>query len=392
MKRARKNDKERYEKELVEKEQDAAERIRAQDEGYESYIRKQLDRLDTMLEEKKALSTKCAMLSNQMNELEAQVEVSMEQNRKQWEHKVHLLHESYTTQKKLQWKEEWEASAKKKNHKLLAKSLQEQITLHLEKQKADLLQVRLACDAEKKQMETALQRLHQDEIQQERLIYTTRLEKQERDLEQKYQNQIQAIQTEHRHQLKDQQLRYEKDNERAHSLLLTELKRTKDEHSEEHSLLKTRHVHELEDVKHRLSMEKDALLSKHERILEKYQEEHNVQSKQWIASTKASLEKEYDVQHEQFKLHVIAERNEEIESIRQKLEQRYRQKAKEDIARAESKGHQQLVIMEQRIHKAEQAEDAYQQKYNDLRDKIEHQVSQSERDRHALQVRFEKFR
>lgn len=289
------------------------------------------------------MAKKCEQLTSRLNQTEKEVEKVVEENSSQWQRKIKQTHEMYKAKKKL-WKEEWEEAAKKANNKILAKSLQEQIAQHLENQRQDLIRVRMGHEVEKKKLQDRLQKQHEQELQRQRLEFERRLEKIADENLQTLRKREKELNDERLKQLSEQQERLERESERARDVLYAELKRGKDSHDEEIRRLKKLHERHMLDLKRVAKEERDDLEGRHRVSMERFKDHNSVESEVWIRNTRREIQREMELDKEQLIVKMKRTRDEEIEIIRQKLEKRYREKAKDEHLQHENKTKTQIKV------------------------------------------------
>ncbi|XP_060700450.1 centrosomal protein of 131 kDa isoform X2 [Hemiscyllium ocellatum] len=354
---------------MKEAEKEMCQRIKMQKEQYESTIQRHLAFIDQLIDDKKGLSAKCESMVNELKQVDQKYSKKIQQMQEQHELEIKKLKEIMSATEKIR-REKWIDEKTKKIKEITVKGLEPEIQKLIAKHKQELKKLKALHEAEllqsderaaqryvkqTEELREQLEREKEDLCQRERDLARQRYEKQLEQEEQAIQQQrrrLYAEVAEEKERLNQQAARQraELDELRRqledNSSLVT--KAIKEEFEKAKEEQERRHQAEIQSLKERLEIEKQA-----------WEENYMKKQEAWLLTHERGLKEE-----------VRKGRDKEIELVIQRLEEEVRVSKQECERVAENMIKHVRHKYESELRELERSERNLQEKCNELKARL----------------------
>ncbi|XP_059509638.1 centrosomal protein of 131 kDa isoform X2 [Stegostoma tigrinum] len=354
---------------MKETEREMCHRIKMQKEQYESTIQRHLAFIDQLIDDKKGLNAKCESMVNELKQVDQKYTKKIQQMHEQHELEIKKLKEIMSATEKIR-REKWIDEKTKKIKEITVKGLEPEIQKLIAKHKQELKKLKALHEAEllqsderaaqryirqTEELREQLEREKEDLCQRERDLARQRYEKQLEQEEQAIQQQrrrLYAEVAEEKERLNQQAARQraELDELRRqledNSSLVT--KALKEEFEKAKEEQERRHQAEIQSLKERLEIEKQA-----------WEENYMKKQEAWLLSHERGLKEE-----------VRKGRDKEIELVIQRLEEEVRVSKQECERVAENTIKHVRHKCESELRELERSERNLQEKCNELKARL----------------------
>ncbi|XP_043570917.1 centrosomal protein of 131 kDa isoform X4 [Chiloscyllium plagiosum] len=354
---------------MKEAEKEMCQRIKMQKEQYESTIQRHLAFIDQLIDDKKGLSAKCESMVNELKQVDQKYSKKIQQMQEQNELEIKKLKEIMSATEKIR-REKWIDEKTKKIKEITVKGLEPEIQKLIAKHKQELKKLKALHEAEllqsderaaqryikqTEELREQLEREKEDLCQRERDLARQRYEKQLEQEEQAIQQQrrrLYAEVAEEKERLNQQAARQraELDELRRqledNSSLVT--KAIKEEFEKAKEEQERRHQAEIQSLKERLEIEKQA-----------WEENYMKKQEAWLLTHERGLKEE-----------VRKGRDKEIELVIQRLEEEVRVSKQECERVAENTIKHVRHKYESELRELERSERNLQEKCNELKARL----------------------
>ncbi|XP_072414876.1 centrosomal protein of 131 kDa isoform X2 [Chiloscyllium punctatum] len=354
---------------MKEAEKEMCQRIKMQKEQYESTIQRHLAFIDQLIDDKKGLSAKCESMVNELKQVDQKYSKKIQQMQEQHELEIKKLKEIMSATEKIR-REKWIDEKTKKIKEITVKGLEPEIQKLIAKHKQELKKLKALHEAEllqsderaaqryikqTEELREQLEREKEDLCQRERDLARQRYEKQLEQEEQAIQQQrrrLYAEVAEEKERLNQQAARQraELDELRRqledNSSLVT--KAIKEEFEKAKEEQERRHQAEIQSLKERLDIEKQA-----------WEENYMKKQEAWLLTHERGLKEE-----------VRKGRDKEIELVIQRLEEEVRVSKQECERVAENTIKHVRHKYESELRELERSERNLQEKCNELKARL----------------------
>ncbi|XP_072882405.1 centrosomal protein of 131 kDa isoform X3 [Hemitrygon akajei] len=351
---------------VKETEKEMSQRLRAQKEQYESTIQRHLTFIDQLIDDKKGLNEKCESVVNELKQVDQKYTKKIQQMQDQHDVEIKKLKELMSATEKIR-REKWIDEKTKKIKEITVKGLEPEIQKLIAKHKQEIKKLKTLHEAELAQsderaarryirqteeLREQLEKEKDDLCQRERDLARQRYEKQLEQEEQAIQQQRRRMYAEvseekERLNLQAARQRAELDELRSQleencSLVTKALKEEFEKTKEEQE---RRHQAEIQSLKERLEIEKQA-----------WEENYMKKQEAWLLTRERGLKEE-----------VRKGRDKEIELVIQRLEEEVRVSKQECERAAENTIKHVRHKYETELRELEHSERNLQERCNELK-------------------------
>ncbi|XP_051888747.1 centrosomal protein of 131 kDa isoform X4 [Pristis pectinata] len=351
---------------MKETEKEMSQRLRVQKEQYESTIQRHLAFIDQLIDDKKGLSEKCESVVNELKQVDQKYTKKIQQMQDQHDLEIKNLKELMSATEKIR-REKWIDEKTKKIKEITVKGLEPEIQKLIAKHKQEIKKLKALHEAELAQsderaarryirqteeLREQLEKEKEDLCQRERDLARQRYEKQLEQEEQAIQQQrrrLYAEVSEEKERLNQQAARQRAELDELRSQLEENCslvtKALKEEFEKTKEEQERRHQAEIQSLKERLEIEKQA-----------WEENYMKKQEAWLLTRERGLKEE-----------VRKGRDKEIELVIQRLEEEVRVSKQECERVAENTIKHVRHKYEAELRELEHSERNLQERCNELK-------------------------
>ncbi|XP_067860069.1 centrosomal protein of 131 kDa isoform X2 [Heptranchias perlo] len=354
---------------MKETEKEMSHRLRLQKDQYESTIQRHLAFIDQLIDDKKGLNEKCESMVNELKQVDQKYTKKIQQMQDQHELEIKKLKEIMSATEKMR-REKWIDEKTKKIKEITVKGLEPEIQKLIAKHKQEIKKLKALHEAEllqsderaaqryirqTEELREQLEREKEDLCQRERDLARQRYEKQLEQEEQAIQQQrrrLYAEVTEEKERLSQQAARQRAELDELRKQLEDNCslatKALKEEFEKAKEEQERRHQAEIQSLKERLEIEKQA-----------WEENYMKKQEAWLLTRERGLKEE-----------VRRGRDKEIELVIQRLEEEVRISKHECERVAENTIKHVRHKYESELRELERSERNLQERCNELKARL----------------------
>lgn len=351
---------------MKETEKEMSQRLRVQKEQYESTIQRHLAFIDQLIDDKKGLNEKCESMVNELKQMDQKYMKKIQQMQEQHDLEIKKLKELMSATEKIR-REKWIDEKTKKIKEITVKGLEPEIQKLIAKHKQEIKKLKALHEAELAQsderaarryvrqteeLREQLEKEKEDLCQRERDLARQRYEKQLEQEEQAIQQQrrrLYAEVSEEKERLNQQAARQRAELDELRSQLEQNCslitKALKEEFEKTKEEQERRHQVEVQSLKERLEIEKQA-----------WEENYMKKQEAWLLARERELKEE-----------VRKGRDKEIELVIQRLEEEVRISKQECERVTENTIKHVRQKYESELRELEHSERSLQERCNELK-------------------------